>query len=107
MTPHRPPEYIASLVNELRRQTSETEWVEFKVNNSDPNTIGRNISALANGAALHGKTSAYLVWGIEDSTHSIVGTRFYPSTTKKLSQNLSRETSDKAGTASSPLRERI
>ena len=82
MLPRRDPEYIASLVNELRRLPSETEWVEFKVNKDNPQDIGEYISALSNGAALIGKPFAYQVWGIEDSTHDIVGTNFSPSTAK-------------------------
>ena len=40
--------------------------------------IGERISALANAAALVGKERAWLVWGIEDGTHEIVGTMFKP-----------------------------
>ena len=29
-------DYLAGLVSELRRLADEEEWVEFKVNNSDP-----------------------------------------------------------------------
>ena len=72
----RDPEYLRDLVNELRALPSETEWVEFKVNNTDPEMIGENISALSNGAALHGRPFGYLVWGIDDDTHQIVGTTF-------------------------------
>ena len=82
MLPHRDSEYIGSLANELRCLPSETEWVEFKVNNDNPQDIGEYISALANGAALIGKSFAYQVWGIEDSTHDIIGTNFSPSTAK-------------------------
>ena len=73
---------IANLVNGLRRLPSETEWVEFKENNADPQTAGENISALANGAALAGRMSAYIVWGIEDGSHEVVGTNFMPSAAK-------------------------
>jgi predicted HTH transcriptional regulator len=52
----------------------ETEWVEFKHNNDKPDEIGEYISALANSAALHGKENGYLVWGIEDGTHRVLGT---------------------------------
>ena len=83
MIPARNPEYLAGMVRELCRLPSETEWVEFKGNNNNPETIGRNISALANGAAINGKTSASAIWGIEDETHAIVGTTFSPSTAKK------------------------
>ena len=41
-------ESLASLLHELRQLPKETEWVEFKCNNVDPEEIGENISALAN-----------------------------------------------------------
>ena len=34
---------------------------------------------MANSAALEGKTSAYVVWGIRNEDHAIVGTTFDPS----------------------------
>ncbi len=88
MIPTRSPEYLSGMVRELRRLPSETEWVEFKGNNDNPDTIGRNISALANGAAINGKTSASAIWGIQDETHEIVGTTFLPSTAKKGNEPL-------------------
>lgn len=80
MTIDPPIEYLTSVVKELCNlpQKSEAEWVEFKHNNGEPDEIGEYISALANSAALLGKVNAYLLWGIEDSTHSIVGTNFVP-----------------------------
>ena len=48
------------LVNELRKLDNETAWVEFKHNNYNPEMIGSDISALANGAALHEKNQAYM-----------------------------------------------
>ena len=62
--------------------TAETEWTEFKHNNKDPREIGEYISALSNGAALHGKSHGYMVWGLDDETHEIVGTNFNPRTEK-------------------------
>ena len=88
MLPHRGSEYIIGLVNRLRRLPGETEWVEFKVNNDNPQDIGEYISALANGAALTGRPFAYQVWGIEDSTHDIVGTNFSPAIAKKGNEPL-------------------
>ena len=88
MIPARSPEYLADMVRELRRLPSETEWVEFKGDNKTPETIGRNISALANGAAVNGKTSASAIWGIEDETHAIVGTTFFPSIARKGNEPL-------------------
>ena len=88
MTADRSAEYLASLVRELCKLPHETEWVEFKVNNADLQDIGEYLSALANAAALHGKACAYLLWGIEDTTHRIVGTSFSPSTVRKGNEAL-------------------
>lgn len=88
MTTDHLNEYINSLVNELRKLPKETEWVEFKRDNDNPEEIGESISALSNAAALHGKTHAFLVWGIADHTHEVVGTTFQPATTKKGNEEL-------------------
>ena len=41
-------ENLDKLVNELRKLPNETQWLEFKHNNNEPDMIGQNISALAN-----------------------------------------------------------
>jgi predicted HTH transcriptional regulator len=69
-------------VKELCKLSAETEWLEFKHNNAEPEQIGEYISALANAAALYGKAFAYMLWGIDDKTHDIIGTSFNPSTAK-------------------------
>lgn len=66
------------LVNDLRAQPAETPWLEFKTNQGDPSKIGCLISALSNSARLEGKESAFLVWGIADGSHDVVGTTFDP-----------------------------
>lgn len=82
MTTDRPVDYLTSLVHEFRKLPTETTWVEFKANNSAPEEIGEYLSALSNAAALAGKAFAYLMWGIENQSHQIVGTTFRPATTK-------------------------
>lgn len=67
-------EDLDRLVKELIDLPAETPWLEFKHDNYDPWMIGRGISALANSAALHGKACAYMLWGVDDATHEIVGT---------------------------------
>jgi len=81
-------EQLQSLLRELCRLPSETEWVEFKHDNDDPPMIGEYISALANSAALVGKQSAYLVWGIDNASHEVLGTSFKPSTARHKQQEL-------------------
>ena len=71
--------YWHSLVHELVSLPAETGWVEFKHNNSDPQALGEYISALANSAALDGKAKAYLLWGVDDASHALVGTDFDPA----------------------------
>jgi len=88
MTTARTVDYLISLVNELRKLPSETEWVEFKVNDAEPQETGEYLSALSNAAALHGKAFAYLVWGVEDGTHELVGTSFDPATAKVGNEEL-------------------
>lgn len=78
MSSNRPAEYLGSLVRELCALPRETEWVEFKVNDAEAQAIGEYVSALANAAALAGKAFAYLVWGVCDEDHTIVGTDFDP-----------------------------
>ncbi len=75
-------------LDELLRLPFETEWVEFKRNNKKPEEIGEYLSALSNGALLHGKPFGYLVWGVEDGTHNVVGTIFNPHKEKVGNENL-------------------
>ena len=81
-------EQLLSLLRELCRLPHETEWVEFKHNNATPQMMGEYISALSNSAALVGKQSAYMVWGIEDEDHKVIGTTFKPSSARHKQQEL-------------------
>jgi len=81
-------DYLIGMVNELCKMLGETGWLEFKVNNAAPDEIGEYLSALSNSAALHQKANAYLVWGIEDGTHKVVGTTFDPDHSKKGNEDL-------------------
>jgi len=81
-------EYLQSLVRELSKLPNETEWVEFKCNNSNPERIAQYISGLSNAATLWDKPKAYLVWGINDETHKIIGTDFDYRKAKKGAEEL-------------------
>jgi len=81
-------EQLRSLLRELVRLDQETEWVEFKHNNDDALMIGEYISALANSAALIGKQSGYIVWGVDGTTHEVVGTNFKPLQSRHKQQEL-------------------
>lgn len=84
----RDESFLRSLLTELRGLPKETGWGEFKQNNAQPEKIGEYISALSNTAALEGKKDAYLVWGIEDDSHKIIGTTFRPNEVKKGNEEL-------------------
>ncbi len=67
-----------ALVDRLRMQSSETEWLEFKQKRCAPEQIGQYLSALANSACLVDRPEGYLILGIEDGTHKVAGTDFDP-----------------------------
>jgi len=87
-TTAQPAEYLRGLVQELRKQPRETEWLEFKVDDDEPQAIGEYVSALSNSACLQGKVNAYVVWGVSDSGHEIAGTHFMPFTKKVGNEEL-------------------
>ena len=82
-------ESLCDLFRSLTGLPHETEWIEFKHNNSNPQDVGEYISALANSAALHRKDSAYLLWGVSnDPGHPIVGTAFRPRAERHKGQEI-------------------
>lgn len=54
----------------------EKEWFEFKSNFINDDELGEYISALSNSAAYYGKKYAYIIWGIDDKSHDIIGSTF-------------------------------
>jgi ATP-dependent DNA helicase RecG len=73
---------LQAKLTELLALPQETEWAEFKHNNTDPQMIGEYLSALSNSAALEGQPFGYIVWGVEDGTRNVVGTTFKPRSQK-------------------------
>ena len=84
----RDQQYLRSLVLELVAMPSETGWLEFKHNKVDPQDMGEYISALANSAALEGRAHAYMLWGIADRGHAMVGTMFDPQAVRQGNEEL-------------------
>lgn len=72
-------EELNNLLLKLLSAPKENEFIEFKDSNSKPDEIGKRISALSNGAALVGQQYGYLLFGIDDATHQVVGTTYMPS----------------------------
>lgn len=81
-------ENLDLLVQELVKYPKETQWLEFKHNNYTPEMIGKDISALANSATLYEKSCAYMIWGVDDETHEIIGTDNDLQNLKKGNQEL-------------------
>lgn len=81
-------EYYISLIKKLCNLPRETEWLEFKMNNDEPDLIGEYISALSNSAAINEKETAYILWGIDDDSHEIEGTDFGPKEKKVGNEEL-------------------
>ncbi len=73
---------LRNLLTDLISLPKENEYVEFKTNNYKPESIGEYLSALSNSANLVKEKFGYLVFGIEDETHKVVGTNFKASQTK-------------------------
>lgn len=70
------------------KKGKETEWVEFKHNNADPDEIGARLSAVSNMAAIKGKRFGYILWGIEDESCDVVGTNLSFASWKKGNENV-------------------
>ena len=79
---------INSIIEEARRQPYELPWIEFKHNNYTPQEIGEYISALSNTAALFNQEHAFMIWGIDDKTHEVLGTTFSPQSERVDNQGL-------------------
>jgi ATP-dependent DNA helicase RecG len=67
------PDPNALLAN-LCAEAAETEWLEFKESYFQPDEVGRYVSAVANSAMLADKAHGYLVFGVRDHDHKVVGT---------------------------------
>lgn len=67
---------LKKIVQPLLSSVSEEEWYEYKENWYDAVGIGEYISSLSNAAAMCGEECAYLIWGVNNATHEVVGTTF-------------------------------
>ncbi len=82
------PNSNEALIKQLVQLPDEMPWLEFKHNNADPQMIGEDISALANAATLHDRECAYMVWGVDNDTHEILGTTVRLTELKKGNQEI-------------------
>jgi len=90
-------EYYLNILYQLLAH-SENEVVEFKKaeNSFDFDDLGEYFSALSNEANLRQHPFAWLIFGIDNKTHNIIGTSYKDGEValNKLKQDLSQHTSD-------------
>jgi ATP-dependent DNA helicase RecG len=79
------PQRLVDLVNDLLSQ-GEVSWVEFKRDNADPEMVGVRVSAISNAARLATQHTGYMVWGIDDGSHTVIGTAIDPDRQKVTQQ---------------------
>jgi len=79
---------IKTIIADIQASPKEGEWFEIKENNANPEEIGEYVSALANGAAYMAQSKGYLVFGMTDVMHTIVGTTFNPKLQKIGNQEI-------------------
>lgn len=65
---------ISLLIN-LTSNPAEQSWLEFKQNQESPEEIAKYVSALANAAMLSDRDRAYVIFGVEDATRELIGTK--------------------------------
>lgn len=79
---------IKNLVYRLIDSDAEGPCLEFKGSKSDHEMIAKDISALSNSTMVHDEAIAFMVWGIDDADHKIVGTTFDPNRHKVGNEDL-------------------
>lgn len=86
---------LQGILTRLQNLPHENEVVEFKEakNTFDFGKLGKYFSALSNEANLKGKPYAWLVFGIENKQHKIVGSQYRPA--RKDLDNLKTEIANK------------
>lgn len=86
---------VEQILDRLRALQAENEIVEFKVAKTkyDFGKLGQYFSALSNEANLKDVGCAWLVFGVENSKHDIVGSQFRPK--KSDLHSLKKEIADK------------
>lgn len=77
--------HAEDLLYSLVGYPSNTEWLAFVGSEIDVQQIGKDVCAVANSAAFHGRGNGYCVWGVSPNSHKFVGTTFSPTETKSPS----------------------
>lgn len=89
--------YELNIILDELLKNSENECVEFKraKNSFDIDLLGKYFSALSNEANLKNKQYSWIIFGIDDKTHSIDGTNFYQNNNfNKVKKQISDNSTD-------------
>ncbi|WP_108774945.1 RNA-binding domain-containing protein [Lactimicrobium massiliense] len=70
---------VNKVIREIQLCEQELKWCKCTENWFDPVELGEYISEIANSAAVEGRSYGYFVWGINDQTHEVTGTKFNPN----------------------------
>lgn len=87
---------LCDILNELIKN-SENECVEFKraENDFDIDKLGKYFSAISNEATLKNKQYGWIVFGIDDKTHTFTNTRYhYDNNFNSVKKQISDNTTD-------------
>lgn len=84
-------------LHKILSSETETEILEFKEakNTFSKDKLGEYFSALGNEANLKGKSYAYIIFGVNDKTHEIVGSEISDKQLNEFKKEISDHTSPK------------
>ena len=87
---------LSNILDQLLKNP-ENEYIEFKEakDNFEIDKLGKYFSAIANESTLKEKQYGWIVFGITDKTHQVVGTNFYDNDNfNKVKKQISENTTD-------------
>ena len=67
---------ICKLLDTLLSKGRECEWIEFKKDKYAPDDMGKCLSALSNSSLLCKEPYGYIIFGIEDESLAVIGSKF-------------------------------
>ena len=88
-------DYLQHLVRELAAYPERPSGSSSRRTTRIQRRSASTFAAIANSAALEGKQRGYIVWGVRDADHEIVGTVFKPSSEKVKGQELENWLADR------------
>ena len=69
-------EEIKQMLNDVRLAEKEFPYIEVKESLQDVKKLGETFSAIYNSALYFDKPFAYMIWGVENNTWKVKGTKF-------------------------------